>query len=286
MYLILCIIINAFIGSIFRYFDRYGIQTFQAVVVNYFVCFAMAGLVSWSNPIPVNLLDKPWLPFAIIIGLSLIVVFNIVGATINTVGVGPATVFQKMALIAPTTLAVFLYGEKTSWILWLGIFTAIGAIIFMSLGQSDLTTQSNKVWILPLLTFLGSCFVDSAFFLIDKKGLAANGDIKFLATLFLIAGCIGWIVVMFKFFYNGEQLLLKNVLGGICLGVPNFFSLYLIILSLQSGIPATWVFPINNVGVLVVAVILGYLLFGERFHRDKIIGFCLAILAIILITMG
>lgn len=288
IYLVLCIILNAFIGSIFKYFDRYGVQNFQAIVINYFVCVIMAGIVSGASPIPSDLLSKDWLPFAIIVGLSLIVVFNLVGATINAVGVGTATVFQKMALIAPTLLAILVYGERTSVMIWIGIACAIVSIYLMSKSSNKNadTSLSKSAWLLPIMTFLGSCFVDTAFYLIDKKGLAPNGDIQFLASLFLIAGFIGVCVIIFRYFRSGESLTLKNVIGGICLGIPNFFSLYLLILSLQAGMAASVVFPVNNVGVLVLAAILGFLLFGERFTKQKYIGFGLAIIAIALITLG
>ena len=120
----------------------------------------------------------------------------------------------------------------------------------------------------------------------NKKGLAPNGDIKFLASLFLLAGLIGVGVIVFKYLKTGETLKLRNVIAGVCLGIPNFFSLYLIILSLQAGMAASVVFPVNNVGVLVLAAILGYVLFGERFNTNKYIGFGLAIVAIALITLG
>jgi drug/metabolite transporter (DMT)-like permease len=289
IYLILCIIINAFIGTIFKLFEKYNIDTLQAIVVNYFVCITMAGLVNWEMPLPTDLMAQPWLIWAIVVGAILILVFNIIGASVKVAGVATTTVFQKMSLIAPTLVAILIYGESSSLIKWIGIGCSILAIIMMTYQPKNKLTkgsESYKLLILPILTFIGSCFVDLAFYFIDKKGLAPNGDIKFLATLFLVAGCIGFGYILYEYFDHGKKLALKNVYGGIFLGVPNFFSLYLIIISLQKGLEASIVFPVNNVGVLVLAAIFGFLFFKETFSIYKKVGFALAIIAIVLITLG
>ncbi|HMU04738.1 MAG TPA: EamA family transporter [Saprospiraceae bacterium] len=83
-----------------------------------------------------------------------------------------------------------------------------------------------------------------------------------------------------------EVLKFKNLIGGIGLGIPNFFSIYLLLLSLQQGWGGSVVFPVNNVGVLVMAAFFGIVLFKERLVPLRIAGFILAILAIILITLA
>ena len=65
----------------------------------------------------------------------------------------------------------------------------------------------------------------------------------------------------------------------------NFFSIYLLLLALQQGWGGSIVFPVNNVGILVVAAIFGLLIFREKLTSVKLAGFGLAILSIILITM-
>jgi drug/metabolite transporter (DMT)-like permease len=201
-----------------------------------------------------------------------------------------STVFQKMSLLAPALVAILLYGESSSLVKWSGILCAIVAIMVMSFPSQTFeekqTHKSSQALLLPILTFLGSCLIDVGFYLIDKTGLAPDGDIKFLASLFLCAGSIGLVVILYRWIRHQQKVTLKNILGGILLGIPNFFSLYLILLSLQQGLDGSVVFPINNVGVLIGAAILGYLIFGERFDRNKAIGFVISILAIALIALG
>ena len=46
------------------------------------------------------------------------------------------------------------------------------------------------------------------------------------------------------------------------------------------------VFPINNVGILLTTAVLGLIFFKEKFNLQKLIGFSMAILAIIMVANG
>ncbi|HRB19940.1 MAG TPA: hypothetical protein PKZ14_07645, partial [Chitinophagales bacterium] len=71
--------------------------------------------------------------------------------------------------------------------------------------------------------------------------------------------------------------------GGIILGIPNYFSLYFLLKTLDT---LTWqssiIFPINNLGIVGLSAIAGVALFQEKMNTQKIIGFILAISSIIL----
>jgi hypothetical protein len=75
--LIACIILNAFIGVIFKLFHRYNIDNLQAIVINYFVCVATAMAVKGGSPIPSDLSAQPWFYYALGLGFIFIIVFNL-----------------------------------------------------------------------------------------------------------------------------------------------------------------------------------------------------------------
>ncbi|MBK8886256.1 MAG: EamA family transporter [Saprospiraceae bacterium] len=127
--------------------------------------------------------------------------------------------------------------------------------------------------------------IDASLYLIEKKNLAQNGDIGFVASLFLFAGINGLLILTIQLFSGKTKLAWKNIIGGIALGIPNFFSIYLLVLALQQGWGGSIVFPVNNVGILVVAAIFGLVFFKEKLTPYKLAGFALAILSIVLITM-
>lgn len=286
--LAVCIILNAFIGVIFKLFEKYKIDNLQAIVVNYLVCVATAAVVNGSSPIPTNLSSQPWFYYAFGLGFIFIIVFNLMALTVQNFGVVVATIFQKMSLIAPTLIAILVYSEPAGTIKWIGILCSILAIILLSYQKSEkkVEKETNAVlWLFPVMTFIGSCLIDSALYLIEKKNLAQNGDIGFVASLFLFAGLNGFLIIIIQAIRKKVRWQWKNLIGGIALGIPNFFSIYLLLLALQQGWGGSIVFPVNNVGILVVAAIFGLVIFREKLTNIKIAGFGLAILSIILITM-
>jgi drug/metabolite transporter (DMT)-like permease len=209
--------------------------------------------------------------------------------TVQNFGVVVSTIFQKMSLIAPTLIAILIYNEPAGFTKWAGILCSVLAIFLLSYQKTEKKEQSSSnalLWLFPILTFVGSCLIDSALYLIEKKNLAENGDIGFVASLFLFAGINGLIILMVQFLRKKTIFQWKNMVGGIALGIPNFFSIYLLLLVLQQGWGGSFVFPVNNVGVLVVAAIFGLFLFREKLTKAKIAGFILAIVAIILITIN
>jgi drug/metabolite transporter (DMT)-like permease len=287
--LILCVILNSLIGVIFKLFEKYKIDNFQAIVVNYYVCVATAAVTFMNNPIPDTLTEKSWFTYAILLGMLFILVFNIMATTVQKSGVMIATIFQKISLVAPALIAIIWFNEKSGLMKWAGIASALIAILLLSYNkktsESGLTLPTSGL-LFPLLTFLGSCMIDSAIFLIEKNGYVQNGDHEFVASLFLFAALTGSIFLAYQMIMGKSKFAIKNVIAGIGLGIPNFFSIYLLFLALQQGLEGSVVFPVNNAGVLLLASLYGIFIFRESVNMYKIAGFIVAVLAIFLITFS
>jgi len=286
--LILCVILNSFIGVIFKLFEKFKIDNFQAIVTNYLVCVCTASVVSWGNPLPASMITQPWFVYAVLLGLMFILVFNVTALAVQKSGIMLATIFQKMSLIAPALLAIFIFHERSNIGKWMGILLAIFSILLLSYGSTKKSKNSfsfSKSFLLyPLLTFLGSCVIDSAIYLIQNQGYVTDGDVGFVSTLFLCAGLWGTIYLAYQVFLGQTKLKWKNIIAGICLGVPNFFSIYLLFAALRQGIEGSVVFPVNNAGVLLLSSMYGIILFQEKINFIKSIGFIMSVVAILLIA--
>ncbi len=289
--LLACVILNSLIGVIFKFYEKYSIDNFQAIVTNYFVCVLTAAAVFRGNPIPSPITEQVWFGYSVILGVLFILVFNIMALAVQKSGVMMATIFQKMSLIAPAVIAIFFYNENSGLLKWIGILMAISSITLLSYNGKPTINQnernhSGNYLLFPLLTFFGSCLIDSSIFLIEKQGFVKNGDIGFVASLFLFAALSGFIFLLYNVLLGKTKIQFKNILAGICLGIPNFFSIYLLFLALQQGIEGSVVFPVNNAGVLLLASLFGIFLFKEKIHFYKIAGFILALLSIFMITFS
>ena len=289
--LLLCVAVNAFIGVIFKFFDRYKVNVLPAVVINYFVCVLTSMVLTQSFTVNQATFASSYFLPALILGVLFVSIFVTVGHTYAQFGIVVTTIFHKMSLLAPTLVAVLVFGERMGWMKAIGILLAISAILFMTgiwekKEGSDLPKFSIKAWILPIVTLLGSCLIDTGLYLVEALQLAQSGDIRFVATLFFCAGCMGSIFILYKVSTSGIEWNTKDILAGIGLGIPNFFSIYLLLLLLSKGWDGSVVFPINNVGILAFSAFIGFIFFKEKITLLRIGGVVLSIIAILMIANG
>lgn len=284
IYLILCILINSLIGVVFKLFSKYHIDNLQAIIINYLVC-SFCGLLLLGE---VNFIEafmkQTWTPVALFLGFLFIIIFNAYARAVQESGVGVATIFQKMSLIAPVLFAILLYGESVTIHKIGGLTFSVFALFMLSISKSehlgDRVASGLKIL---LIVFLGSCVIDVLLFLTEAESLAPDADVGFVSAIFFFAMIFG---ILFQSIIQRKKMEFnqRSVVAGIFLGLPNFFSIYLLLKVLSLGWEGSVVFPANNVGVLSLAALFGVLLFQEKVTARKILGFASALTAIILLS--
>jgi drug/metabolite transporter (DMT)-like permease len=286
IYLVLAIIFNGLIGVIFKLFGLRGVNIYAAISFNYVVCILMATIVLGSFPISMEFFSQPWIVLAILLGLFFPVIFNLYGRAVQHLGVVISTIFHKMSLIAPALVGILIYGEEFTIFKGLGVITAMLAIYFIPKEKTDSNASESvrKYIYLGFLILAGSSLIDTGLYLKDKLFTINIDDLRFTATLFLFA-LIGSIPLLIQNkMKTGSSIGVKELVAGGVLGVPNFFSIYFILLGLNS-LDGSIFFPINNVGILIVSGLAGILFFKEKMNIYKYIGFALAIITIILLQL-
>ena len=284
--LIFCILLNVLVGVIFKLFNQYNVDILPAIIVNYFVCVFTAGCFMRDFTFIPNIFTSSWVFYAMAMGIFFFVIFMIIARTVAIHGVMVSTTAQKLSLILPVLVAVLFFNEVLTGIKALGIASAITAVILIAYQkQKKELGQSLFVASLPFLTWLGSNFVDLSLYLVEKNKLAPNAGLNFTAALFLFAGIAGFCYFCFHFNWNFQTLNRKNVFAGFLLGIPNFFSIYLVLYLLEHGWVGSVVFPILNVSIILITATVGILVFKEQLTLKKSLGFGFAILAIVLLSM-
>ena len=77
---------------------------------------------------------------------------------------------------------------------------------------------------------------------------------------------------------------MKNVVAGVALGIPNYFSIYLLMESYRStGWNDSTVLAVINVSIVLVSSVIGFIAFKEHVTVKKIIGLVAAIAAIVVL---
>ena len=283
-YLILSIVCNTLLVIILKYYERLKVETLYGIVWNYLVCALIGLLFIKDYSIIQTFIHWRHAWFSGILGFSFIAFFILIGKSTQLLGVATTTTAFKLSFAIPTFAAVILYGNTLNSIEWIGIILALLAVIAISFDtkKNTPTHVSKMAYLMPLLIFIGCGLNDALFNYIQIRLLPDGWQHIITISIFFSAFLFGLFLSIYKkSFYKP-----RNILGGILLGIPNYGSLYFLLLALQrTGLESSKLFPINNLGIVVLSALLGKLLFKERFSSQKIIGIILAVLSIILIII-
>ena len=292
LFILLSILCSSALIIIFKLFDRFNIHIFQAIVINYLTCVSLAWVTLGHFPVPSNTTSQPWFIFALILGFCFITGFNAVGGTVKRFNMALASVMQKMSLLFAVTFTFAWYNESMGYSKIIGIGAAIAAIFLTSYSSDagDETENQSKhsfgSWLrYPILAWVLSGVIDILLYYVEREINKGSADIHFIATLFATAAVFGLGTLIWGYFRGNYQFSFRYVIGGICLGIPNYYSIYFLLLSFSQGYEGSFVFPVTNVGIICASTLSGYFLFGEPLHRGKLLGIGLAIIAIVLIAL-
>lgn len=284
IYLILSIVISSFIYVIFKLFVRYNINTLQAIVINYIIA-CIIGVISYRNEIDyLQTPHKPWFLGAFLLGFLFIAVFNVMALTSQKNGISVASVAGKMSVVIPVIFAVLVYGEQLEVVKIIGIGLALIAVYLTSIKQSSVIIQKKNI-VYPLLLFVGSGIIDTSLKYIETTYVKNQEIPLYTATIFFCAACIGFIILIYRFIKGTLKLSLKNIIGGIALGIPNYYSVFYLLKALQSdSFNSATIFTINNVAIVMLSTLLGIVIFKEKLIRKNWVGIIIAILSIFLVA--
>lgn len=269
---------------VFKGFKRFNVKLLPAVVFNYGTC-AVIGLIYLSkHPILNAIQFQNWMYYAISLGVLFISVFYGMGYVTEKMGVSTSTVSAKMGVVFPVIYGIAFLQEQVSFLLIIGILCSILAVVLIS-GKG--THIEKGVSLLPVfLVFIGSGIIDICLKLISDKANLEDG-LQFLPTLIIFASAfaIGAVLIIIKSIKEKPKS--RDLIGGIALGVPNFFSIYFLLMALNTrGMKASFFYPVNNVSVVLLSTLLAILFYREKLGKRKSLGLIVAVVSIFLIQQG
>jgi drug/metabolite transporter (DMT)-like permease len=281
--LILAVLFSSGIFAIFKLFVRFQIDTFQAIVFNYFTAALCGFGLYWNTWEPTNLIQISWIPFAFISGILFISLFVILGLSSQRNGVAITSVATKMSMATGILGMIFLYNESVGVLKVVGILSAIIGVVAVSWVKST-NEKGQGAWWMLLLLFFGSGLLDVVLNYAQKNSLGTLTPALFSAFGLAIAGIFGLLILIVQLILGKSKIELKNMLAGVVLGVPNYFSIYLLISSYQStGWTDSTVLSVINVSVVLISTLIGLIFFQEKINRLKLIGLIFSLSAITLL---
>lgn len=278
-WLILSISCAVFNFLLFKQFERWQVNTLLAVSSNYLMCLGLGFLL--PGDIREVSIHTPWLPWAFFIGFLFVVVYVLIGLSSRTLGINATTVASKMSFVIPMTLAYGLYHTYFTWLHLLALVLALTAVFFNS--KIAYGTRVNMLsLVLPMGIFLGGGMADAALNYVEVKLLPPHQQGAFLMTLFSTSGLFGWLAIGINKLQGKQIFNLKSFGVGLLLGCTNFGSIFALLKAFRSAMNGAFIFPILNVGIILLAGIGAWLIFKEKPTRRQSWGLLMALLSILI----
>jgi len=273
---------------IFKYFEIFKVNNLQAIIVNYITAGVLAlvadGSVLTNNFSITNLFQPTFIYYALIIGILFIITFNLIAFGTQKIGIAITTVSNKMSMIIPVLIGLFVFKEDKNFLKLIGIVLAILAIFF-SCSKNGKLSFDKKYLPVIILVFIGQGIADSTLKWAQEFAINTSNNNVFFATTFFTAAFSGTLFMMIQL--RKITVTLRSLLWGVILGIPNYFTLYFFVEALSAGVfESSQVFPIVNMGVIVLTAVMGIILFREHLSKSNWMGILLALIAISLITFS
>lgn len=291
VYLLFSILASVLLLVNFRMHGRYQIRTFQAIVWNYPICWAVGYAMMPSDQTLGIELTEVWPWFSWVLGVVFIITFVASGAATQRMGMTVTSLANNVSLVIPVLFSLFVFqvGGKTfdGWN-YLGLVLALGAVILSSLKKEEAAANESTghAWWLVISVFLLYGFSNTAINYLTIRYIP-EPDRTVPVTLVMLLGAVvtGLGLLTYRAIKGQEVLAWRHVIAGVALGIPNFFSFYWLLLALNAfeGQGAL-VYPLYNIGVIVGSALVGVVFFKEKLSNWNRWGLGMAVLALVLIS--
>jgi drug/metabolite transporter (DMT)-like permease len=289
------LLINMILASVFagllyvilKLFQRWNINNLQGLTFNYLSAGAFAFLLNSGQGKNFTETIVQVGPVALGLGFIFILVFYTAALTAQKAGLAVTSIAGKMSMVIPILLGIIVFHDHVDLIRITGISIALIAFYLTSIsvnpdGEEKVKTN-NRIY--PILLFIGTGIVDSLIKISQEYFITKENENLYYTLLFGSAGFFGLIAIGYRWIRIDEKVKLKNILGGILLGITNYFSLsYLVKCLATSGAESVIVFSVVNMLVVIISSLIAFTVFGEKPSGTKVSGITLALIAILLLA--
>lgn len=313
LFLLFAIIFGSLFAVVFKLCQKWDIDTGQVILFNYVtaVLFSIGSIfvkvAGGSMQLADYSLSAPSVLLAVVQGSFFYLGFLIMNRSTWRSGVALTTAAARASLVLPLILSWLIFNQTAPS--WLQVALIIGAMLMMVLPaqseqhdaryQTNISDKTRRVKTMMALVAVFFTYGISDFLLkvvqnsvekvaateeLMQAGLSSQKVIIFLsAAIFSLIACL--VTGSFKkdearhgsSLHQGFRW--RNVLGGVALGLINTGCTSCMLLAL-SRISTSTYYPLYNIGIVVVATLVGVIFFKEKLKPLQIAGLVLAAIAI------
>lgn len=304
LFLFAAIICSSSIALIFKYTESNKMNRYTVTTFNYVTAFSISfviiifkklyryslndGIIKFCGEVK-NVLSTGDIIFsleasiiwAIILGIFSGIFYFLSFVTyqksVKDNGASLSGAYGKMGILVPLLLSIFIWNEMPNIFQFIGIILALIAIITMNISFDN--KVKNKMNILLIILLLLNGIAEFSGKMFQKYAVIELKEI-FLFFIFFTA----FLISLKYIISNTKKLIMKEVCIGLLLGIPNLFSSYFLVLSLNTII-ASVVFPAFSAGTIVFISLGSYFIYGEKLSNKEVVSICMAVSALTLLNL-
>jgi len=283
--LILAIIASSLVSIMMRVGEGRAKNNISMLSVNYFLCMILAIIYTGVG----NLMQTGE-GLGTAIGLGSINGFFYIASLIlfqNSVkknGVVLSSIFMKLGIMMPLIISILLFGEMPTMVQIIGFVIAVTAIVIINMKEKEenvtnhKTNRTSPVKLGLILVLVGCGMADGMSKIYQELGTREFEEL-FLVCTFVIAFILSVLFVKYK----KQKYTSNEILYGILLGVPNYYSARFLLKALGE-IPAVVAYPTFSIGTIAVITLTGVFAFKEKLTIRQMFAIGLIAVAVVLLN--
>ncbi|WIG55963.1 MAG: hypothetical protein OJF61_001751 [Rhodanobacteraceae bacterium] len=285
IFVALSVVCSVVVSVLLKLAPRCGIDIRQAITGNYLVATLLA--LALLDPRP-SLLELPaahpaWCVL-VALGVLLPSMFVVLAYSVRRIGVVVTDAAQRLSLLLPLLAAFTVFGEVFTWRKGAGMAIGMAAIACLVLRKRDDDAHAAATeWWWPLVVFGGMGAIDILFKRVAQLTGVPFADV--LLATFVLAFVLAMLAMIALYASGRMQWRWRNLGGAVLLGVFNFGNIIFYVQAHRhlARDPAL-VFSAMNIGVIVLATLVGVAWLGERLGKLKRAGLVLAVVAVLVLA--
>lgn len=286
IHIALSVVCSVAVSVLLKLASRFDVDVRQAIAGNYLVATLLT--IALLHPHPELLMlpvAHPAWRVLLALGILLPAMFWVLARSVRRVGVVLTDAAQRLSLLLPLIAAFTLFGEVFTWHKGIGMAIGLAAIACIVVRKSpgDHARPGSGGWWWPLTVFAGMGVIDILFKRVAQLTGMPFGDV--LLATFVLAFVPAMLAVAWLYASGRAHWRWRNVGGAVLLGTFNFGDILFYVQAHRhlAHDPAL-VFSAMNIGVIVLAALVGVWVFRERLGWLNRAGLALAVVAVLVLA--
>lgn len=283
------------IGMIFKHAARIGVDRVALLTVNYAAASLLSGAaLLLGQSAAAGGLSAELVVLAVTTGVLFILGFFMLALATAVAGMSLATAVMRISVVIPFLASWVIWNETPSAYQAAGLAVAGAAFFMISHRRSSPdrpasidarppvgTPEPSHVFAVLAVLFLVGGAVDTLMKTFDEVFADGHGRAGFMTLVFGVAFAVGVVVsnVRRRSGFDGAA-----AGWGLLLGAVNFGSVEFILQAIHA-LSGPFVFPANNIGLVIGGAVLGVWIWNEELSALNWTGLALAAAALILLNL-